>query len=324
MDIFEHSGAPALITLLDEISRDANASWGIARIKKNYLRPVTDEAFLFAIRSALQDADIAHIFFIDQKRIFVAWHSTQKSVYRHLRSLISASLVRVGVSIEASTLVAYISPSTSGEHLRAALKAPEGAADRLFDKAENFPVPADIDTDTENPPEKTGNKQTLVATPAQIEQLREMRSDKPYRKQLQLLVVEDQTFSQKLLCEILRSARVRNNNETPLIDAVMGIQEAWKTYLKKLPDLTFVDLNLVDGSGHTLARAIKELDPASCVIIVTANNYEEEQIVAKQNNVDGFISKPYNKKQIFECIEKYINGQKASLAGGRRGTTGQF
>ena len=57
-------------------------------------------------------------------------------------------------------------------------------------------------------------------------------------------------------------------------------------------------LNLTDGSGHTLARAIKEVDPNSQVIIITANHHEDEIKVARQNNVDGFITKPYNKKRI--------------------------
>lgn len=109
-----------------------------------------------------------------------------------------------------------------------------------------------------------------------------------------------------------------------MIDAVQGIQDAWKVYLKGAPDIVFVDLGLIDGSGHTLARAIKELDSTACVIIVTANNYEEELGVARQNNVDGFITKPYNKKQIIDCLERYIGTLKSQTKGANRGSAGQF
>jgi len=66
-----------------------------------------------------------------------------------------------------------------------------------------------------------------------------------------------------------------------------------------------------------LVRAIKEIDSSANVVVVTANNYEEELMVARQNNVDGFITKPYNKKQILDCIEKY----KASTKSLARRTT---
>jgi hypothetical protein len=75
MDIIEHNGSLPLITFIDEIAADQNTSWGIARIKKQYLRPMTDEAFLLAIRPVIQEADLAHIFFVDSKRIFIVWKS---------------------------------------------------------------------------------------------------------------------------------------------------------------------------------------------------------------------------------------------------------
>jgi CheY-like chemotaxis protein len=248
----------------------------------------------------------------------------KKSIYRQLRALIAAAFTRPGFTIEPTVMVAYIDPLNSGGALKDALKSKSDSADSLFDAAESLPVPNDIGGDDDNLSLSAGTKPALIATSAQAEHYNQVREQKPYRKQLQLLVVEDQIFSQKLLCEILRSARVKNNNETPMIDAVSGIHDAWKTYLKKVPDLTFIDLGLADGSGHTLARAIKELDPTSYVVIVTANNYEEELSVARQNNVDGFISKPYTKKQIFDCIERYVGGSKTHVKGGARGLTGQF
>jgi CheY-like chemotaxis protein len=121
-----------------------------------------------------------------------------------------------------------------------------------------------------------------------------------------MLVVEDQHFSQKLLCEILRGVRTPNSNESPTIEVTEYIQDAWMMFVKNAPDITFIDLVLQDGSGHTLARAIKEVDPQSRVVIVTANSHEGEIEVARQNNVDSFITKPYNKKQILDCATNYI------------------
>jgi CheY-like chemotaxis protein len=125
----------------------------------------------------------------------------------------------------------------------------------------------------------------------ELEAFQEIRDTRPYRDQLHILVVEDQIFSQKLLCDILVCAQT-GYRKAPFIDTAPGIQEAWQLYVKKAPDIAFIDLGLIDGSGHTLARAIKGLDSDSFVVIVTASNYEEELKTACRNNVDGFIAKP--------------------------------
>lgn len=313
MDISEYNTATSLIALIEDVSRQPNSSWGIVRIKKNHLRPMTDEAFVLAIRALLQEADLANIFFIENKRIFIAWKGQVRSVYKQLRALIGTALARPGLSVDSGVMVAFIDPHAQGESLKNALKVPGDINERLLEEIESMPIPESVYSDDESDPEKAGSKPALTVSSAQIENYQELRSQKPYRKQLHFLVVEDQVFSQKLLCEILRSARMRNNNETPLIDTSQGIHDAWKHYLKKVPDVTFIDLELCDGSGHVLARAIKEIDPTSCVIIVTANNYAEEIGVARQNNVDGFIGKPYNKKQILDCVERYVNGMKTQI-----------
>jgi CheY-like chemotaxis protein len=155
-------------------------------------------------------------------------------------------------------------------------------------------------------PERNNAQAVLPATPEQIESYRKSNREKARRSHLDILIVEDQIFSQRLLSDIIRYAQ-RVNSRLPAVNVSLssGINEGWQLYLAKAPDITFIDLNLLDGSGHTLTRAIKTLDSSSCVIIVTASNYEEELNIARENKVDGFIAKPYAKKQIIECIERY-------------------
>ena len=99
----------------------------------------------------------------------------------------------------------------------------------------------------------------MVLASSQKDHFMDACQQRPFRKQLSILVVEDQVFSQRLLCDILRSARLRTSKETPSIDVAPTVQDAWKLYLKKVPDMVFVDLGLMDGSGHTLSRAIKAM-----------------------------------------------------------------
>lgn len=59
-------------------------------------------------------------------------------------------------------------------------------------------------------------------------------------------------------------------------------------------------------SSHTLAHLIKTIDPSAFVVMVTGNNSVEDVTLAKSNQVDGFIVKPYNKAKIYECIDKFL------------------
>ena len=320
-DIVEHDTPAALAPLIDRICAQ-DEPWGVAVIRRDFLRPMTNEAFVLSIRAIMVNgAEIAHVFYINDKNITVVWQGKQKSTYLNLRAYVGSTLVQQGVNVEPSVLMSYVDPRAKAEDLKASLRAIKIEAAGSVEQDDLGDVP---DDGFEAVNQGFNQDPALKASQEQVELFREISSQKPYRAQLQLLVVEDQIFSQKLLCEILRGVRMRNNNESPGIDAVQGIHDGWKIFLKKAPDIIFIDLNLPDGSGHTLARAIKELDPRSRVIIVTANNYEEELGVARQNNVDSFIAKPYNKKQILTCVDSYINSCKNNGRGALRGSTDTF
>lgn len=316
MTIHEHNLSASVSDVISRIEPVCQ-DWGVAVIKRQYLRSMTNDAFMLALRPVLQGVSEAHVIYNNDESVYVAWQGKQKVVYKLLRNLASTGLMRTGLNVDASVLVSYIDPTLRFGELKEQLLSGIAGFKANAEDAEM----EDFEDDTDE--EVAQGPASLRVSPEQVELFQEACNQKPYRRQLNILVVEDQAFSQKLLCEILRGVRVRNNNDSPYVDAVQSVREAWKVFLKKAPDVVFVDLNLVDGSGHTLARAIKELDPQSQVIIVTANNFEEELNVARQNNVDGFITKPYNKKQILDGISRYVEATKP-IKGLRRGSSGQF
>lgn len=307
MAILEHSSCAPLAEIFENLDSESR-EWGFAVVKRHYLRAMTNEAFLMAIRSIFQGVDVAHIAYDGNQSIFIAWKDKQRLIYRLLRNLASTSLMQPGLAVEGRVLVTYLDPSEKRDEIRKLLQSgtPRASSENEL---------SDLDDSDESV--ATG-MDALSVSPEQVTLYQEACTQKPYRHQLHILVAEDEVFSQKLLLEILRGVRIRNNNDSPTIDTVQTLREAWKLFLKKAPDIVFIDLNLADGSGHTLARAIKELDPTSQVIIITANNFEEEVNVARQNNVDGFITKPYNKKQILDGIDRYIEATKP-VKGLRRG-----
>ena len=311
MAIYEHGALAPLADIINQIEPE-NQEWGFVTIKRHYMHVMTNEAFLQAIRPVFNGILEAHIAYHSNHNVYIAWHGKQKVVYKLLRNLASTSLILPNLMVDASVLVSYLDPAQRADEIRDLLASdsPAEQGERGLDA---------FDDDTEE--EVAQGPAALRVSPEQISLYNESSFQKPYRRHLHILVVEDELFSQKLLLEILRSVRVRNNNESPVIDTVQSIRDAWKLFLKKAPDIIFIDLNLTDGSGHTLARAVKELDPRSHVIILTSNSFEEELNVARQNNVDGFITKPYNKKQILDGINRYVDATKPAK-GSRRGSFG--
>lgn len=307
IDVYERHAAPALIDRIAKISKTPQG-WGVINIRRNYLRTTTNEAFMLVLRPALIEAPEAYVYFVDDKNIYVVWRDHVQKIFRLTRATIGNSLVRAGLDINPSIIVTYFDAPQQGGTLLAMLRA------------DYPPVPHSADQEMRfNPSQNTEDEDLMMidnaapllhASGEQILRYHDMRNQKIHRKYLSLLVVEDQVFTQRLLCEILRGIRLRNNNESPIIESTGTLGEGWRIFLKKAPDICFIDLNLLDGSGHMLARAIKEVDPGARVAIVTANAFDEEMSVAQENNVDHFIAKPFNKQRILNCVNHYIETSK--------------
>ena len=119
------------------------------------------------------------------------------------------------------------------------------------------------------------------------------------RKGLEVLIVEDQMFSRRLLAGLLeRQYRC---------DMAKNAEEAVRLYADHAPNIVFLDIELPDSDGHTLAALFKKYDPGSYIVMVTGNNYARDVEVAKANKVQGFIVKPYQKQRILSVIDAYKN-----------------
>jgi CheY-like chemotaxis protein len=205
------------------------------------------------------------------------------------------------LKVNSASIITYIDPQVMGSEISMALKAEEVKTVLHSDQPLDIPAAAAI---------HAPHSDTLKATADELEHFRAVLQTRPARRQLQFLIVEDQQLLRRLLQEVLR--------EGHLVDMAAGLQEGWKSYLEKAPDITFLDIGLGDGNGHTLAHMIKQLDPTSYVVMVTANNNPEEIEKARANHTDGFVVKPYNKQQIFTCVDKYIAQYKEPAFKGRR------
>ena len=112
-----------------------------------------------------------------------------------------------------------------------------------------------------------------------------------------ILIVEDQPFSRTLLQGML--------NKTHACYSAENAERALALYAEHVPCITFLDIELPGMSGHEIAAFLKENDPQSFIVMVTANNQESDVMIAHKNKVQGFIVKPYSRLSIMKAIDKY-------------------
>ncbi|MDX1923134.1 MAG: response regulator [Alphaproteobacteria bacterium] len=115
-----------------------------------------------------------------------------------------------------------------------------------------------------------------------------------------ILIVEDQDFSRKLLHDLLSRESVYS------CYVAKNAVEAMELYATHAPDIVLLDINLPDFSGHDIASVLKKSDPHSHIVYITGSPLLKDIQAARQNNVKGFIAKPYSKNKIQTAIDHYV------------------
>jgi two-component system chemotaxis response regulator CheY len=128
----------------------------------------------------------------------------------------------------------------------------------------------------------------MIKTPEQIK----------VRSPLHVLVVEDS--------DLLREIFTKTLGKEHIVETARNIKEGWAQYLKRPPDIVFLDIFLPDGSGHDLAYRIKEKNPKTFVVMATASDYTDDKEEASFNRVDGFLTKPFGKQQIDDVLDLFL------------------
>ncbi len=129
-----------------------------------------------------------------------------------------------------------------------------------------------------------------------------INKDTDIEKDLEFLIVEDMHFSRLLLKHALSPKGTCYTAEDVL--------PALEAYALHAPSVCFLDIDLPNGSGHTLATLIREADPDCYIVMVTASKYKRDIDIAHANKVKDFVVKPFNLQRIFKCLDKYITYRK--------------
>jgi len=105
------------------------------------------------------------------------------------------------------------------------------------------------------------------------------------------LVVDDEQNIRKVLNVLL------SENDFEVYEA-LGVNDAGKIINEYYFDIAIVDLRLSDGSGIDILKTVKEQNPDTVVLIITAFASTETAIAAMKLGAYDYITKPFNLDEI--------------------------
>jgi CheY-like chemotaxis protein len=278
IDITTKDAEGSLLLMLEQPGRSPSA-WGALHFQFSTLRHrFGEDEILMTIRPVLADRKAALYRFHDGD-IVITWSGVQKAVLETLRDHLYARFQLT----EADAPHAYYDLQAHGEELRLLCKQkiaklePESLADDVAP----LPPPA--------PP--------IKPAPEQLKRFQRVSAWRPRRDKTEILVVEDQPFSSKLLRSML--------DRTCKAHTAATAEQALEWYLGHAPDIVFLDIELPGMDGHQFAGTVTTFDPQAFIIMVTANNRAGDVARAKHNGARAFVTKPFSKRKIYDCIRKF-------------------
>lgn len=126
--------------------------------------------------------------------------------------------------------------------------------------------------------------------------LRDISARRRKRGTPELMVIEDDVFSRRLVENVLKK-------QFPLT-ALANAELALATYANLAPDVLFLDINLPDVSGHELLRKVLDIDPQAYVVMLSGNADQQNILQAMKAGAKGFIAKPFTREKLFQYIDR--------------------
>lgn len=103
---------------------------------------------------------------------------------------------------------------------------------------------------------------------------------------MRILVVEDDKLLNSTLCYNLSMSGYD-------VDSALSKGAAMRFFAEQTYGLAVLDVNLPDGNGFDLCRAMKKKNPDTAVIFLTARDLESDQLRGFELGADDYVIKPF-------------------------------
>ena len=134
------------------------------------------------------------------------------------------------------------------------------------------------------------------------------RPESPDQSQIRILLVEDNHFNQHVALEILKS-------ENFSVDVANNGQEAIDAVSRDRYDLVLMDIQMPKIDGYEATKRIRKLPNLRSlpIIAMTAHAMKGDRELCLDSGMNDYITKPINRHQLFEIIEKWIQNKDETL-----------
>lgn len=122
-------------------------------------------------------------------------------------------------------------------------------------------------------------------------------------------VVEDEITESELICKMISDI---GENWSVVAKAYSG-PEALEKVNKTDPDVVLLDINIPEINGLQVLKRIKEQNPQTSVIIVTAYNEFDFAHQAIKYKVDDFLLKPIRPTQLYDSLNSVVKDSEADI-----------
>lgn len=120
-----------------------------------------------------------------------------------------------------------------------------------------------------------------------------------------ILIVDDDLDLLKLLTFRLKGAGYQ-------VESANSAERALAKLSVSVPQLVITDLRMDSMDGMALFQNIRKIHPALPVIILTAHGTIPDAVAATQRGVFGYLTKPFDSKELLSQVEKAVNASGTS------------
>lgn len=117
------------------------------------------------------------------------------------------------------------------------------------------------------------------------------------REDITVLVIDDDDFAARLVQKAVGHSHAIDRANTAI--------DGFKKYARIAPDITFLDINMPNISGHDFLQKIFDLDPQAYVVMLSGHDDTKNVDRAMELGAKGFVSKPFSKEDIHGYISQY-------------------
>jgi PAS domain S-box-containing protein len=142
----------------------------------------------------------------------------------------------------------------------------------------------------------------LPSAPGKKPERYEMPKEKPVTP-ASILVVDDEEEIRRNLCDILTL-------QGHQVTLASGGEEGIEIFRKGEFDLVFTDLGMPEVSGWQVAKAVKEINPGTPVVIITGWGTSLSKSKMREGGIDLVISKPFRINQVLDLVSEGLELRK--------------